>query len=111
MAQQPTPAPSSDARRLHLDGTITAGNILTAAAMMVALLAMWFRLEGRVDAIGTLANMHGTRIDRLEQKDQADSRELGAVREGLAQMKAQTEAILRAVMRLETTMDQQGGRR
>ena len=103
--------PAEPRKRLHLDGTITAGNILTAAAMLVAMLAVWFRLEGKVDALSTMNGIHATRIERLEIKDQADSREVGLVREGLAQLRGQTDAILRAVMRLETAVDNQGGRR
>jgi hypothetical protein len=36
-------------RALHWDGTVTAGNVLTAAAMVIALLVWGLRLESRVD--------------------------------------------------------------
>ncbi|HEV7455174.1 MAG TPA: hypothetical protein VGN96_00240 [Roseococcus sp.] len=36
-------------RRLHWDGTVTAGNVLTAATMVLALVVWGLRLEGRVD--------------------------------------------------------------
>ena len=48
-------------KRLHWDGTVTAGNVMTAAVLLVALLAGWFRLEGRVD-------QNILRIDRNEQQ-------------------------------------------
>ena len=38
-----------DRRRIHWDGTVTAGNVLTAAAMVFALIVWGLRLEGRVD--------------------------------------------------------------
>lgn len=40
---------SAAKRRIHWDGTITAGNVLTAAAMVLALIVWGLRLEGRVD--------------------------------------------------------------
>ncbi len=43
-------APREDRRRVYFDNTITTGNLLTAAAMVVTLLAWGFRLEGRVEA-------------------------------------------------------------
>jgi len=36
-------------RRIRFDGTITAGNILTAGGMILALVVWGVRLEGRVD--------------------------------------------------------------
>lgn len=36
-------------QRIHWDGTITAGNLLTASAMVLALVVWGLRLEGRVD--------------------------------------------------------------
>lgn len=42
-------APAHPERRLRFDGTVTAGNLLTAIAMGLALIGWGFRLEGRVD--------------------------------------------------------------
>ncbi len=92
--------------KLHWDGTITAGNLLTAVAMLVAMLVWGLRLEGRVDLQQTVAALHTARILTLETKDQADTREIAAVRESLAKLTAQSEATLRAVTRLETSIDQ-----
>lgn len=36
-------------RKLRFDGTVTAGNLLTAFAMTIALVGWGLRLEGRVD--------------------------------------------------------------
>lgn len=36
-------------RRIHWDGTVTAGNLLTAITMVLALVVWGLRLEGRVD--------------------------------------------------------------
>jgi Tfp pilus assembly protein PilO len=36
-------------KNLHWDGTVTAGNVLTALTLMIGLFAWGMRLEGRVD--------------------------------------------------------------
>lgn len=43
------PVTKVQSNRLHFDGTITAGNVLTAVTMLIALLAWGFRMEGRID--------------------------------------------------------------
>lgn len=100
----------SERSRLHWDGTISAGNVLTALALLASMLIWGLRLEGRVDLQQAVGSLHAIRLQTLEQKDQADSRELSAVREGLAKMQAQTDAILRAVTRLESAVDRGPGR-
>lgn len=42
----PPPYPE---RRIRFDGTVTAGNILTAGGMLLALIVWGLRLESRVD--------------------------------------------------------------
>jgi len=49
-------------KRLHWDGTITAGNALTAGVLLLALLGWGFRLEGRVD-------QHDYRIAQNEERN------------------------------------------
>ena len=48
-------------KRLHWDGTVTAGNVLTATVLLVALMGWGFRLEGRVD-------LHEQRINQAEEQ-------------------------------------------
>lgn len=79
--QDPTPP---DRRRLHFDGTVTAGNVLTAAAMVVALLAWGFRLEARVDT----ERMERIRLEaewarKSAADDQRERDAFGEVRAGL----------------------------
>jgi hypothetical protein len=81
--EQQDPAPP-DRRRLHFDGTITAGNVLTAAAMVVALLAWGFRLEARVDT----ERMERIRLEaewsrKSAADDQRERDAFGEVRAGL----------------------------
>lgn len=75
-------APREERRRLHWDGTITAGNVLTAAAMAAALLTWGLRLEGRVET---------ERVERMRMEaelkhrlDQDSTRE----RDGFAEVRA-----------------------
>ena len=42
-------AEDSSRRRLHFDGTVTAGNLLTAIGILATMLVWGLRLEGRVD--------------------------------------------------------------
>jgi hypothetical protein len=75
-------APREDRRRVHFDGTITAGNLLTAVAMVIALLAWGFRLEGRVEA---------ERVERVRMEAEITRRlEADAQRErdGFAELRA-----------------------
>lgn len=92
------PDPPDPKRYLHWDGTITAGNTLTAAAMLVAMLGVWFRLENRVD-------YHTDRIQRLETARERDDRDTAVQREALATMKANQEAQLTSLGRLERQLD------
>lgn len=73
---------ADDRKRIHWDGTITAGNVLTAVAMMVAMLAWGFRLEARVE----IERAERVRMEaELKQRLESDStRE----RDGFAEMRA-----------------------
>lgn len=90
------PPPSS--RAIHWDGTITAGNVLTAIAMMLAVAGVWFRLEGRVE-------MLGERTQRLEIARERDDRETQTAREALAVLRANQEAMLHSQQRLERAIE------
>ena len=88
-------APRERQRRLHFDGTITAGNVLTAAAMLVALLAWGFRLEGRVE----MERVERVRMEaEIKQRLEADS---ARERDGFAELRVSLRRIedilLRAV--------------
>jgi hypothetical protein len=73
-----------DRRRLHFDGTITAGNVLTAAAMVVALLAWGFRLEARVDTERVeRVRFEAEMLRKATQDDERERRALDEVRTGL----------------------------
>lgn len=86
---------SDDRGRIHWDGTITAGNVLTAVAMMVALLAWGFRLEGRVE----IERAERVRMEaELKQRLEADStRERDGFAEVRAGLRRIEDILLRAV--------------
>lgn len=90
--------PPTPSRVLHWDGTVTAGNVLTALAMMMAVAGVWFRLEGRVE-------MLGDRTQRLEIARERDDRETVAQREALAVLRANQEAMLHSQQRMERAID------
>jgi hypothetical protein len=94
-----TPDEAHERRVLRWDGTVTAGNVLTAAAMVIALLAWGFRLEAAND------RAHD-RIARLEIARERDDRETAGLRELAAGMRADLSAIQRTLGRLEAVMDQ-----
>lgn len=87
-----------DNRFVHWDGTVTAGNVLTAVAMMLALLAWGFRLESAVER-------STDRIARLERERERDDRETAVLRDALSRMQADQAALLRAVHRIEQLLD------
>ena len=77
------------------DGTVTAGNILTAVAMLVALLAWGFRLEGQVAA----ERVERTRMEaeigrRLEADGQRERDGFAELRAGLRRIE---DILLRSV--------------
>lgn len=92
------PPQSPDKRQLHWDGTVTAGNLLTAAAMLLALLGWGARLENAVER-------STDRIARLERERERDDRETVVVRDTLARLQADQAATLRAVQRIEQLLD------
>lgn len=85
-------------RAIHWDGTVTAGNVLTALAMLMAVAGVWFRLEGRVD-------FHADRLQRLELARERDDRETMAQREALAVLRANQEAMLNSQIRMERALE------
>jgi len=87
-------------RVLRWDGTVTAGNVLTAAAMITALLAWGFRLEAAND------RAHD-RIVRLEAARERDDRDTAGLRELTAGMRADLSAIQRSLGRMEALIDQE----
>ena len=88
-------APREDRRRVHFDGTITAGNLLTAGAMVVALLAWGFRLEGRVEAERVeRVRMEAEITRRLEADAQRERDGFAELRMGLRRIE---DILLRSV--------------
>lgn len=59
-------------RRVRFDGTVTLGNLLTAAAMAAGVMFWGLRLEGRVDGqditIGAQREAVAEKIDALEKQ-------------------------------------------
>lgn len=93
-------AEAHDRRALRWDGTVTAGNVLTAAAMVIALLAWGFRLEAQADRAHE-------RLVRLEAARERDDRDTAGLRELSAGMRADLSAIQRSLGRVEAWFDQE----
>lgn len=93
-----TPAEAHERRVLRWDGTVTAGNVLTAAAMIAALLTWGLRLEARVDSAQD-------RLLRLESSRERDDRETAGLRELVAGMRSDLSAIQRSLGRVEALVD------
>ena len=89
-----------DTRMLRWDGTVTAGNVLTAVAMLVALLAWGFRLEAQADRAHE-------RLMRLEAARERDDRETAGLRETTAAMRADVVTIREQTNRLVSLFDQE----
>lgn len=87
-----------DRRMLRWDGTVTAGNVLTAAAMLTALLAWGFRLEAQ-------AERAHERLTRLEASRERDDRDTTGLRELAAGTRADVEGIKRDVGRMILLLD------
>jgi hypothetical protein len=92
-------APREDRRRVHFDGTVTLGNLLgnllTAAAMVVTLLAWGFRLEGRVEAERVeRVRMEAEITRRLETDAQRERDGFAELRMGLRRIE---DILLRSV--------------
>lgn len=74
-----TPAkPEHPERRLRFDGTITAGNLLTVAGMVAALLVWGLRLESRVDQQELMRQQLEKRLDGNEAGQAAASSDIKA---------------------------------
>jgi hypothetical protein len=71
---------------LRWDGTISAGNVLTAIALFAGMLIWGIRLEGRVDA-------GERRTERLEAARDRDDRETQKLVEQLGEMRGVLAAI------------------
>lgn len=95
-----TPEAAHERRVLRWDGTVTAGNVLTALAMVAALLTWGLRLEAQ-------AERAHERLMRLEAARERDDRETAGLREVAAGMRADLAAIQRTLGRLEGLIDQQ----
>lgn len=55
-------------QRLKFDPTISAGNILTAVAMLIALVAWGMRLESRVDSTAARLEVSERRLETSERR-------------------------------------------
>ena len=84
--------------RLRWDGTITAGNVLTAIVLAVSVTVWNIRLEGRVDS-------HERRVVRLEHARDRDDAETVRLREMLARMDASIAAQLASQQRIERAIE------
>lgn len=89
-----TPEAAHERRVIRWDGTVTAGNVLTAVAMLVALLTWGFRLEAANDrAQERLSRLEASRLQ--DDRDTAGLREsFAGVRSDVATIKEQTNRIL-----------------
>jgi len=83
---------------LKWDGTVTAGNALTAVAMLISLVVWGLRLETRVDG-------QERRVTRLEQARDRDDAETVRLREMLARMDASIAAQLASQQRIERAIE------
>lgn len=102
---QVTPEERIEARRFRWDGTITAGNVLTAATVMFAVLVWGLRLEGQVERGAQRLNLLET-----QQRDTQVSREVmvqqvGQLREAMAEVRANVNAQLAGQQRIERTVE------
>jgi hypothetical protein len=73
---------SQDRRRIHWDGTITAGNVITAVSMLIALVVWGTRLEGRVEM---------ERVERIRMEAELRARldaDSTRARDGFAELRA-----------------------
>lgn len=70
-----TPQEQEAAKRLRWDGTITAGNALTFASMVLMLVVWGVRLEGRVDR----SDERQARYELVSQQIRTEDREAAAV--------------------------------
>jgi hypothetical protein len=95
-----TPEAAHERRMLRWDGTVTAGNVLTAIAMLTALLAWGFRLEAQADRAHE-------RLMRLESARERDDRETAGLRELTAGMRSDLSGIQRSIARVEALIDQE----
>lgn len=76
--------PTHPERRIRFDGTITAGNILTAVGMLLALVVWGLRLEGRVD----LQERAQTQLERVVERND------GEIKQALRDMSGKIDRML-----------------
>jgi hypothetical protein len=88
------------ARGLRWDGTVTAGNALTALAMCAGMLIWGMRLEGRVDATDHRTARLEVARDRDDRETQALAAQIGEMRGLLAAIRDDQRA-LRALLERE----------
>lgn len=92
--------PPSETKRLRWDPTITAGNLITAATTLFALLAWGFAIEAKVGE-------HDRRIDVLESERRRDNADAMHTRETLAGLKAEVTGVREGVARIENRFSRQ----
>lgn len=93
-----SPTEAADRRTLRWDGTVTAGNVLTAAAMLIALLAWGFRLEAQADRAHE-------RLGRLEASRERDDRDTAGLRDIVAGLRSDVSGMRETLRRVETLLD------
>lgn len=85
-------------RALHWDGTITAGNVLTALAMLLSLTVWGLRIEGRTDR-------NDERIGTIERQREGELQQNAAARERLAVIEANQTAQMNLLSRVERQIE------
>ncbi len=89
-------APSG--RRLHWDGTVTAGNAMTALAFLFGVLGVWFRMESKVEA-------HSLMISQLQARSEIERDARLLIEKAIAVQGARQEAMIASQRHIETLLD------
>ncbi|MEM7445053.1 MAG: hypothetical protein AAF414_17160 [Pseudomonadota bacterium] len=85
-------------RRLHWDGTITAGNLITGASMMIVLIVWGIRQEARID-------QNAYRIGEVEEQvEQSMDTITHAVEMVEARLVRQIEGLSESIDRIENIL-------
>lgn len=90
-------------KAIHWDGTVTAGNVLTAATLTVTLLVWGLRLEGRVD----LAEARQARFEAEARQQRAEDK--AAEMAGFSELRAAMTRIENILLQQAREARRQGG--
>jgi acyl dehydratase len=97
-------------KTLRFDGTVTAGNLLTASAFAVALAVWGIRLEGKVDHGDDLrARLELAVAQRSQEQKESTDRSIAIVRDVIAENASRTRdsdnEMKSALRRIEAKFD------